>query len=429
LIRVSPALLVQLAMRHRGELLRVARVMGAAVISRGAQLGAMIVVARKLGPTDYGLFIFATGASVIAGMLGCLGWQLSFNRFFAIARREDDPGHLRGLVQAADRVVLGGNGIAAVVLLVTSALAGKLAYGLVAAAILTVPTGLSLLRRQQLAGVGQAPFALMLDQGFASIALLVAVMLFNLPMGAMFAVYGVALVAGNLAAGALFRGKLPPGSRRARPIYQTALWMRSSLSLMLGQVARIFLARLDVLLLPTLSTLAQAGLFGAAVRVTFILSFPQFILQTVTGPQFAEAFAAGDAARARRILWASLAFALVTTLPLLAIILIAPEWVMRMLFGTPFAAGAATLVLVALGEAAGALALPFTGVLTMAGREPALGKLNVVVLIVSLAAALVLIPAHGALGAGIVSLTSGLALLVGQILLSLAPLRGNARSD
>lgn len=404
--------------------MRVTRVMCAAAISRGAQLGAMIIVARKLGPADYGLFIFATGASVIAGMLGCLGWQLSFNRFFAIARREADPGHLRGLIQAAARVVLGGNGLAALVLLAASAFAGKLEFGLIAAAILTMPTGLSLLRRQQLAGVGQAPFALLLDQGFASIALLVAVLLFELPLAAMLAVYGVALVAGNVAAGALFRSKLPTEADHATPIYQTALWMRSSLSLMLGQVARIFLARLDVLLLPTLSTLAQAGLFGAAVRVTFILSFPQFILQTVTGPQFAEAFAADDAARARKILWASLGFALVTTLPPLAVILIAPEWVMRILFGEPFAGAAGTLVLVALGETAGALAMPFTGVLTMAGREPALGKLNLAVLVVSFAAALVLIPAQGAIGAGIVSLTSGTALLAGQVLLSLSPLRG-----
>ena len=181
--------------------------------------------------------------------------------------------------------------------------------------------------------------------------------------------------------------------------------------------------------MPTLSTLAQAGLFGAAVRVTFILSFPQFILQTVTGPQFAEAFAAADTTRARKILWASLGFALVTTLPLLAVILVAPDWVMRTLFGEPFAAGATTLVLVALGETAGALALPFSGVLTMAGGERALGKLNLTVLAVSIAAALVLIPARGAQGAGIVSLASGAALLLGQMLLSVPRLRRGADAN
>jgi O-antigen/teichoic acid export membrane protein len=398
--------------------------MGAAAVSRGAQLGVVVVVARQLDPAEFGLFVFATGGAFIAGLVGSLGWQMSFNRFFSLARHDEDWSTLRGLMRASNRVVITGCLLAALLLTVAGALAGELAFGLLGAAMLTIPSGLTALRRQQLAGTGQAPHALLLDQGLASIVLFFPALLFRLTLFEMLAIYAGAMVVGNAVATVLINRRLPGNLREYPPQYEMREWMSVSLTLLLARSARLLLSRLDVILVSTLAGLAQAGLYGAALRATYILTFPQFVLQTINGPQFADAFAAGKPARVSSILKGSLLFAGLTSLPPLILFVAAPSWTMSLLFGTAYAEGAVALVLIAIGQFAIGLGMPFNSLLTMAGRQGALSWLNIGVLVVSVGLSFALIPAYGAAGAGVVTAVSGLALLVGQIGLSRPALRG-----
>ena len=411
-----------LFMRHRSNLFKLAHVMGAAMVSRAAQLGVVLVVARQLGPTDFGAFVFAIGASIVAGVLGSLGWPLSFNRFFALLIREQKLAELHGLIRASTLLVLTGSLATAGAMLIASFFTEELAFGLIAGAFLTIPYGLMTLRRQQLAGTGQAPLALLLDQGLSSMALFCAALLFRLTLFEMLCIYAVTMVIGNLAATIIIRRRLPPTLFAETPVYELGVWMRSGISLLVGRSARLLLTRLDVLLIPALANLTEAGLYGAALRATYILTFPQFVLQTLTGPQLADAFARKQRGRARKILAASVFFALATTLPFVAVIVFAPIRVMTLLFGPSFADGANALLLITLGQLAIGLGMPFANVLAMGAREYAFGILNVGVLIVSVILAAATVPAMGAAGGGLVMLISAVLLLLGQIGLSLAPL-------
>lgn len=406
--------LVPVLHRYRGSLARLSRVMGSGLISRAAQLALMVIVARRLGPTDYGLFIFAIGTSAVAGMLGNLGWQFAFNRFFAIARRQADKSELRGLMRASGGMSLAGSLVAASVLVVAGMLTEELGFGLIAAGVLAIPYAGMLLRRQQLAGTGQPATALMLDQGLASLVLLAVVLSYRASLGEMLAVYGGALLAGNLGAAWLVRRKLPAGLSEAPARYDWRTWIRVSLTLMQARMAKMLLSRIDVVLLPVLASLTAAGIYGAAYRVTYLLTFPQFVLQTINGPQFAEAFASGRIDRVRRTLKLSIGFSLVTSLPWLILFVAVPETVMRFVFGQKFADGALPLVLISIGQFAMGLAIPFNSILIMSGNEKALVRLSYTILLSSLALAFVLIPPYGAAGAGTVTLMSGLALVGGQ---------------
>ena len=90
---------------------------------------------------------------------------------------------------------------------------------------------------------------------------------------------------------------------------------------------------------------------------------------------------------------------------------------MTELYGQSFENGAPALVLVALGQFAISLGMPFGNVLSMGGRERAFGMLNILVLAISITLAVSLIPSMGAAGGGTVMLASGLVLLLGQMLL------------
>jgi O-antigen/teichoic acid export membrane protein len=350
-------------------------------------------------------------------MLGNLGWQYSFNRFFALARRQDDPGELRGLMTASGRINLLGASVAAVVLVLAAVFTQRLAFGLLAAAVLTVPYAVMMLRRQQLAGTRQSPAALMLDQGLASLVLLAAVLLAPLGLTEMLAVYAAAMVAGNLGAIVLVRRKLPAGLRDATPRYEWRTWIRVSLTLMQARLARVLVARIDVILLPALAGLAATGLYGAAFRVTYVMSFAQFVQQTINGPQFAEAFAAGKPQRVQRILKRSIAFAVVTSLPWLVLFLAFPRQVITVLFGAEFAEAAGALGLIATGQFALSLSAPFNALLVSGGQERKMAVLSYSILIGAVVLGFLLIPPLGATGAAAVFAIFGFTLLVGQALL------------
>jgi O-antigen/teichoic acid export membrane protein len=403
--------------------------MGAAAVSRAAQLVVVAVVARRLQPEDFGVFVFANGSAMIASLIGNLGWQMSFNRFFSVARHNRDWPMLRALMRFSSRVNYLGCGFAALMLAVASLFAGKLALGLLAGALLTIPSGTTLLRRQQLAGTGQAPFALLLDQGLASMILIVPVLLFRLSLFEIMAIFTGAMVLGNFIAGRLIARKLPPDLGDYEPKGELREWMTVSVNLLMARFARLLLSRLDVLLLPVLATIAQAGIYGAALRATYILTFPQFVLQTINGPQFADAFAAGSTRRARRVLALSMAFAVVTSVPPLLLFLILPRWTMTFLFGASYASGALALVLISIGQFAIGLGIPFSGIMSVAGSERALSRVNIAILVLALALSIVLVPRYGATGAGWVTAICGVALLTGQIVLSVGPLRERAPQD
>lgn len=376
-----------------------------------------MLIAQQFGPTHYGLFVFAVGTGMVASSLGTLGWQTSFNRLMPLLQHQGDWPAVSGLVRAADLVVFLGCTAGAVVLLAIAIFERTLSTGLLFAAMLTVPLGFTLLRRQQLAGAGKAPLALLLDQGFASAAVLLIGLLGLLSVEGLLWMYGAALVLGGIAATWLFKQDLPPDARVTPRKYEMRSWLSSSWSILMGQLARLFLARMDVLLLPALANLTETGLYGAALRITYVLTFPQVLLQTLVGPLLGKAFAGNQLGRARRLIFYSSGLALLTGVPLTIAICVYPSWILRTLFGPEFEDASTALVLLAIGQLGVGASIPLGSALMMGGRESQFWRSNVTVLVVSLALAFVLIPQHGAIGAATVGLVAGLALFASQLAL------------
>jgi O-antigen/teichoic acid export membrane protein len=391
-----------------------------------AQLVLAVAAARLLGPKDYGTFIFAIGAGLVTGVIGCLGWQFAFNRWAPIFERERDWGRLHGLFRMADRTVYIACGAGAAGFLVFGLLVDHLAVGCFGAALLSIPFGVSVLRRQQLAGAGLASFGLVLDQGISSIAVLTLLLFVKADVVWMMGVYALAMVVGCVIATRMVRNRLPSETWAAKPSYDVSLWLRSSWSMQLGQFPRMLLFRMDAILLPAMAGLLQAGLYGAALRVTYFFTFPQLILQSLLVPMTGKAFAHGDIPRVRRLVLYSQLFCLATSAPFLVLICLWPSDVLGFMFGDRFRQAGSALVLITLGQTAMGFSNIFGGVMTMGGRERLFGRLNLGILIATLALAGLLIPRYGSIGGGIVCLVCGLALWSGQVIFSFPLLKQSA---
>jgi O-antigen/teichoic acid export membrane protein len=121
----------------------------------------------------------------------------------------------------------------------------------------------------------------------------------------------------------------------------------------------------------------------------------------------------------RKLLAGSMAFAIVTTLPIILPILIVPGWIMRVFFGSEFTAGGPALFWLGIGQFALAASIPLNAMIVMGGDQKALGRQGLTILAVTFVVGWFVIPQYGALGAALVTTAANIALTIGMCALAL----------
>lgn len=387
----------------------------AGVVTRAGLLALAIILARRLGPADYGVFTYTTGLAGLLAQFAGLGWPTLMNRLIPGFVRDGNWPQLRGLVRAGDVIVIGLSLVVAALLWGLSPLAQDLSHGVALSAVLLPAFALAILRRQQLAAVKRSSLGLLFDQGFGSIFVAIVILVVGtLSIDATIWGFALATLGGCLIATIVFRSRLPADTWRARSEVKWVAWSAIAFPMVIGLSAKLLMNRTDILLLAPLSDLHETGLYGAAFRITYLLTFPQVVLTSVMTPMFSDAFTHDRIDRARVLLRMAMAYALVTTLPLvIAIGLFAPD-IMALVFGEPFREAGATLLILTFGQLAAALTLPYASILMMGGREKVFGILNIAALALNALVCVLLIPGYGAIGAAVASLISATLLLIGQ---------------
>lgn len=404
---------------------RLAWSMAAAIVSRLGLLLLAIAVGRMLGPEEYGAFTFATGLAMFVAMLSTLGWPVLMNRLIPEMLRDRDWDALRGLRDAGDAVVIGASVLAAGLLLGISLIENELSAGFLLAAVLIVPYATAALRRQQLAALRRPAIGLFFDQGFGALVATAFLLLFGVG-----SIVGAALVfAGGMVLGNLFtfihvRRLLPRDVSAATRNVRFGAWMGMALPMLLGISSRQLMRRVDILMLAPMAGLYESGLYGAAFRITFLLSFPQMVLMSVATPMIGHAFAHGQHQRVTRLARIALLFAGLTTIPCALALILFPNFVLTNSFGAEFAAAAPALMLLTIGQTTASLAIPLTSLLTMGGRERLFGGLSIAGLVLHSLLNLLLIPRFGATGAATATAMVFTLLALGQLVLCWKPVMG-----
>ena len=400
----------------------------AAVVARLGHLALAVLLARQVGPDGYGVFTFAVGLATLGGQMSGLGWPTLMNRLIPGMLRDRDWPKLKGLVRAGDRVVLLSALAVAGLLVLIGESAPHLRLGLRLSALLIVPFAFAILRRQQLAAMRRAAIGLMFDQGIGAIIVAGIILIWGVGTVSDAVVqFALATGLGLIVTTIMFRRRLPAETRAAPAAYSLRPWMVMALPMVVGLSSKLLMNKMDILLLAPLSNMHEVGLYGSAFRVTYLLTFPQVVLMTVVTPLLSQAFTNAQPQRVSRLLKGALIYALATSVPVAAAILLFSDRIMTGVFGAEFAASAPILVILTVGQVAASLAIPFSAVLMMGGRERAFGGLNLAALGMNFALNLALVPGYGAWGSAVATMISAISLLVGQVVLS-RPILAKGRS-
>jgi O-antigen/teichoic acid export membrane protein len=373
--------------------------------ARFAQLGMTVMAARVLAPEGFGAFTFALGGGLIGGRLGGLGWPTLLQRFVPRYRVDEDWAHLAGLWRAAQGIVGIATLIGAALLALLALGLGsdhKLYDGLLLGALVLPAMGFRALLRNMLAALHRPQNGILLDEMIPPVIMCAGLALLwggGLTPAAAMLIYTGGSVLAVLAGFLWVRRHIPPETADQTPRYSLRHWMKTALPALVGMSSKLLMNKTDVLMLAPLAVLSEVGLYGAALRVTYLLTAPMTVLSTVLTARISTAIAQGKIQQAKRLLFGALGFATLYAAPVaLALVLFAAP-VMGWLFGADYTPGGPVLAVLALAQLGAALNMATTNFILMSGRQKAFGQMTTAALVVNLLANLALIPSFGALGA------------------------------
>ncbi|MGY2049008.1 lipopolysaccharide biosynthesis protein [Methylobacterium sp. JK268] len=389
-----------------------AAVFGLRVASAGCALTAQVLMARLMGPGEYGIFASVWVWTALLGHASTWGLSHAASRFLPEYRATGAPDRARGFLAFGVAVSFGAAALLAALGEGVLALQPGLADASLRTPLLLGALVLPLFALQDFCeGVARGqnwtllaiapPY--LVRQGLVMAAMLIAVAAGAPPVAAVAVACTLAATALSLVAqGAVLLRRLArilaPGPRAG-----TARgWMRVALPLALIDLTGSGFAFADVLVLGFLLPPEAVGLYFAATRLMQVVAFVSYAASSVTAQRFAEAEARGDRAGLARLVrhWSRLIL-LVTLAAGLGLLAAAP--LLLGLFGAEFRGALPLLAILLAGHGIAAVFGPAEDLLAMLGAERLCAGLTAAVLALAIGLMLVLVPALGPPGAALAS--------------------------
>lgn len=398
--------------RHSSEVLSGAVT---AFLLRGAGAGLTfslnVVIARLLGAEGSGLYFIALSVTMIGTVVARMGLDNSLLRFIAASASQGDWGRVKGIFAQGMTTALGSTLIISFCCFIMASVFIPEVFGM--------PELLEPFRWMSI-GIISFSFMMLLSESIKGLkrireAVFISGVLYPLvglvviwPLVSLFGVVGasIAFVAATGISAAsglmLWKRAMSPHKAYTKKIDPFEL-RRSSRPLWVMAVSnQAVLPWAPLIFLGIWGTAEESGIFGAATRVSMLITFVLVAVNTALAPKFAELYADGNIDLLRILLRRFTLLIIIITTPLLFTLITNANWVMG-LFGVEFMQGGIVLVILALGQAVNALTGPVGNLLIMSGHERDVRNSSLVGSTILLFLSFALTPSMGMEGAAIAS--------------------------
>lgn len=362
-----------------------------------------VVVARKLGVSESGVFFLSLTLITLLSSVGRMGLDSSVVRFVADANASGYPELVNGVLR---KVVLWGGGLScllSVLLIVLSEVAAEVLFSGTAfvpvlkwMALCLPLMSVYILVAHALRGLGHSSKSLIIIN-IVSPGLLAFALLIVPSHNANDAAYLYLSACGvTVTVGCIWWIRTVPDFSAHAEFSSARLW--SSCAPLWGVV--VFQQAImwsSQLMLGIWSDSAAIALFATAQRIALLVSFVLVTVNSIVGPKFAAMYSTGDVEGLRRVAMGAVRLTLVIAAPIFIFIVAYREWLMGV-FGEAFKAGATALLVLLIGQfinvAAGSVGL----LLSMTGNERQLRRNVMIAALAGLGFGVVLIPVFGLIG-------------------------------
>jgi O-antigen/teichoic acid export membrane protein len=385
------------------------------VVSAGIAYFSQVLLARWMGSFEYGIFVFVWVWVLILGGLAPLGFSTSCMRFVPEYRETGRFELLRGLIQRARVIAVSASTAIALAGLASLALFGHMLtdYYLLPFFLILICLPMYTLVDVQdgiARGFGWMNVALVPPYILRPLLLLLAMLgvyVSGLEMNAVSAA-GAAVFACWVSAiiqTVQLNKRVSADMGEGRQAYETDLWLRTSLPLLLFHGFVLLLQNTDILVLSRYVDPSQVAVYFAALKTISLVAFVHFAVGAAAASRFSAHNARGEdkelqgAVRdaVKWTFWPSLAGAVILLIfgkPLL--------W----LFGAEFTSGYPVMFVLAVGLMIRAAMGPVELILNMLGEQKICASVLFASAGLNLALNFALIPEFGLMGAAFATAVS-----------------------
>jgi len=376
-----------------------------------------IVLAKLLAPSGYGIFSYVIALVALLTIPSELGIPNLAVREIAMAHTRKDWGRMRGFIVWAHRTVA----LTSCTLILMAAIAlllwgerfgpGKLAC-MWLALILVPLVSLGALRDAMLRGLRKVLLGQLSQPIIRPLVLLIALSLlwqFGIELASPVRVMGlhVMSVAFAFLCGLfLFLRNKPAELRGAQSRFQSAIWLRSSMPFGMTAALQLINGRTDILALGFFQADADVGIYRVAVQLAAVVIFGMQAVATIQGPHIAHLYAKGDMQKLQQMMTRSAQAILLFALPIVIVIVLFGEFIIRTVYGPAFETAYLPLVILCVGQLVNASMGSVASLLNMTGHERDTTKSVFVGAIVNVVLNLSLVPVWGMTGAAVATSTT-----------------------
>lgn len=379
-----------------------------AVISQVSLLAITVVLVRRLGLSDVGLYAQAFAFLVLLGLLSLSGFRAGLTRFVAVHLVDEDRGAVRGTVRigvtisTVGAVGLGALLYAAAPWLVESAFHDDRLVMPLRYVAFTLPlatfTDAALSATQGFRTMRPYAFVGLIFEPLVRFGLTVALVATGFGLEGAMAALLLSNLAGAVAAGVALRRLL--GTASGRPKYRVRELLGFSMLSWLASLASSGLVWADTILLGIYLPSAQVGVYAVATRLVMLATLVVPPINASFAPQIAHLHHLGRTESLARTYGVATSWIVRLALPAFVALLAFPEELLR-LFGPAYVAGASVTMALALGKLVDSATGPCGLMLNQSGRPMLSAIDNVGALVLNIGLNLWLIPQHGILGSAI----------------------------
>jgi O-antigen/teichoic acid export membrane protein len=231
----------------------------------------------------------------------------------------------------------------------------------------------------------------------SSIGLLVFVKVWGLN-GAVLAYVGASAIA-SLIGVRLWRHATPQ-LKQYEPNFQLSDLLRSALPLFWVSSIQLILGYTSTFFLGIFSNADAIGIFGAALKISMLISFILVSVNTIAAPKFAELYTQGNLSSLGKTVQDCVKLMVFAAGPVFLLFILAPEWILGFL-GPKFKEGSQLLIILSIGQFINVVTGSVGYLLIMSGNESTMRNITVIIAFESIFLNLFLIKFFGALGAAV----------------------------
>jgi O-antigen/teichoic acid export membrane protein len=385
------------------------------VLSAGLAYFSQVLLARWMGGTDYGVYVYVWTWVLLLGSMMDFGIAVSAQKLIPEYRTGDQHALLRGFLSGSRWMVFTVSTVVAALLaglvtvlspwIDTNTIVPLYIGCLILPSFVVANTQDGIARSYDWMRLGLMPQFIVrqgLIIGFTAGAVVLGLQLgAAAAMTASTAAVWIAMIGQMLVLNRSLRNNVAPGPKA----YDFRGWLKVSLPIMMVEGFYLLLSYTDVLVLQQFRSSEEVGIYFAVVKTLALVSFIHYAMSATTAHRFSEYHATGDTER----LSAYIAHAIKWTFwPSVAAtaILLALGKPLLWLFGPQFTAGYDIMFIAAIGLIVRSAIGPVERLLNMSGNQNMCALAYALAFVMNLALCVVLVPRYGGYGAAAATSTA-----------------------